>query len=201
MATLKQTSLDLIPIASALERSHPQPPARPTTRGTITVYFDGGCSPNPGRKYGSFEVQFNGATVKRCSRIDFGHGTNNEAEFESLISALSWVAQEYHELPHRVAIYTDSMIVVNRMTRRNVIYKKAKWKEASGRMFALATEALKLLEPFPANKTPLRKNITYFPRSHPTTAAAIINGLATHVPSAAWRGTSSPRKPLPSATD
>ena len=47
------------------------------SRYRITVHFDGGCFPNPGSKYGSFEVLLDGLPIQPLcqQRIQLGHGT------------------------------------------------------------------------------------------------------------------------------
>lgn len=119
----------------------------------LSIYFDGGCSPNPGSKYGSYEVQLNGRTVLSQQRFQLGHGTNNEAEFEALRLALEAVAQRLHEeqLPlseHQVKIETDSKIVLNRLTKKNKVHQKPTWRESSERMFNLAESCLVYLRRF-----------------------------------------------------
>lgn len=67
-------------------------------KGTLKpfkLHFDGGCVPNPGRGYGSFEIkagfQLRGGFdwSLRKERIDFGDGfTNNMAEYQALCCAL-----------------------------------------------------------------------------------------------------------------
>ena len=48
--------------------------------GLMEIRFDGGCKPNPGMKYGSFMVKWNGQTVALRKNFPLGRGTNNEAE-------------------------------------------------------------------------------------------------------------------------
>lgn len=115
-----------------------------TIMNTIQIYFDGGCAPtNPGYKYGSFEVLMNGSQVNIQSRFPLGFGTNNEAEFESLIKALDWTLEQltldgYKPGDYEVKLFTDSKIVVNRINGENRIHKKPAWRESSERMFRLA---------------------------------------------------------------
>jgi hypothetical protein len=67
----------------------PKTAAQPVnTPGKAEIYFDGGCLGNPGQKYGSFQVKLDGTEVLKRSRVDFGFGTNNEAEFNALKLAL-----------------------------------------------------------------------------------------------------------------
>ena len=126
-----------------------KPPVRITT-GKVEIFFDGGCLGNPGQKYGSFEVLFDGKQVAARSRVDFGHGTNNEAEFNSLKLALdeavAWLGTNAVDLKMlSLAIETDSMIVRNRLVVKNVILKKY---PSSQRMFALASACLEVMNRF-----------------------------------------------------
>jgi len=124
------------------------PPAR--TAGKVEVFFDGGCLGNPGQKYGSFQVLFDGKQIAARSRVDFGHGTNNEAEFNSLKLALDEVAGWFQSRAIdlqalSLVIETDSTIVRNRLVVKNVIFKKY---PSSQRMFALANECLEIMKRF-----------------------------------------------------
>jgi ribonuclease HI len=120
------------------------------TTGTVEIFFDGGCLGNPGQKYGSFQVLFDGKQVVGRNRVEFGHGTNNGAEFNSLKLALdkavAWLAANGIDLKTlSLAIETDSMIVRKRLVKKNVIFKKY---PSSQRMFALATECLGIMNRF-----------------------------------------------------
>ena len=85
--------------------------------------FDGGCIPNPGRKYGSWMIEVNGQECTRRERIDFGQGTNNEAEFEALESALRFSLDNLplaglNPRDFSVFLETDSTIVRNRIAQK-----------------------------------------------------------------------------------
>ena len=59
------------------------------------IWFDGGCKPNPGQGYGSFEIQSTDQKYKfRAERVQYGPMTSNVAEYRSLQSALSYLIQE-----------------------------------------------------------------------------------------------------------
>lgn len=120
------------------------------TTGNVKIYFDGGCHGNPGQKYGSFQVLFNGTQIAGRSRVGFDHGTNNEAEFNSLKLALdetvAWLeSKAINPRTLSLVVETDSTIVRNRLMGRNVIFKK---HPSSQRMFALATDCLEILNQF-----------------------------------------------------
>ena len=81
------------------------------------IQFDGGCVPNPGKKYGSFSISLESFYIER-RRFDLGHGTNNEAEFEALEAALKELAEASAKArvnPKFITVHviTDSTIVSN----------------------------------------------------------------------------------------
>ena len=99
-----------------------------TITGRVEIFFDGGCLGNPGQKYGSFQVLFDGNQIAVRNRVEFGHGTNNEAEFNSLKLALDeavgWLQSKgVDPKTLSLAIETDSLIVRNRLVKKNVIIK------------------------------------------------------------------------------
>jgi ribonuclease HI len=100
--------------------------------------------------FGSFQVLFGGKQIAGRSRVDFGHGTNNEAQFNSLKLALDeavgWLQSKVVDLKTlSLAVDTDSTIVRNRLVAKNVIFKKF---PSSQRMFALANECLGIMNQF-----------------------------------------------------
>ena len=120
------------------------------TTGRVEIFFDGGCLGNPGQKYGSFQIKLNGQEILKRSRVDFGFGTNNEAEFNALKLALDeavrWFQSKATELKSlSLVVETDSTIVRNRLVVKNVIFKKY---PSSERMFALANECLGIMKQF-----------------------------------------------------
>ena len=124
------------------------PPVKTTRR--VEIYFDGGCLGNPGQKYGSFQVKLDGREILKRSRVDFGFGTNNEAEFNALKLALDeavgWFQSKAVVLENlSLVIETDSTIVRNRLVVKNVIFKKY---PSSQRMFTLASECLEVMNQF-----------------------------------------------------
>lgn len=93
-----------------------------STKYNVRVQFDGGCVPNPGQKYGSFSIVFDEVFELSRHRFDLGYGTNNEAEFESLIEALKVCEQacakaKVSELEISLLIFTDNNVVRNWLQR------------------------------------------------------------------------------------
>lgn len=120
----------------------------------ITIRFDGGCRPtNPGNKYGSFEVCFNGRQVILVSRQEFGWGTNNEAEFDALDAGLIWTLNSLKDAGNEpkdfhVDLFSDSTILINRINGKN---NKSK-SEPQIRMKNLAIKSLGKLVRFKSFK-------------------------------------------------
>ena len=112
------------------------------------AWFDGGATPNPGiMKIGGFIQDPQTIEIFRYSKT-LGHGTNNEAEYKSLIFLL----QEIVNLGiKKVSIYGDSQLVVNQV---NGIFKTKDY-----RMKKLRREARTLLSKID------RWNLHHIPRS------------------------------------
>jgi ribonuclease HI len=124
------------------------PPAQIARK--VEVFFDGGCLGNPGQKYGSFQIKLDGREILKRNRVNFGFGTNNEAEFNALKLALDeaagWFQSKAVNLKSlSLLVETDSTIVRNRLMVKNVIFKKY---PSSQRMFALAGECLGIMNQF-----------------------------------------------------
>jgi ribonuclease HI len=120
---------------------------------TISIYFDGGCSPNPGQAYGSFHILNGDQELFYRSRVSFGFGTNNFAEFAALTMALKTLDDDMAEhdadqKEYNLFIESDSKIVVNRLTKKNKIHKKPRLVEASTRMYNLACGCLDYMKRF-----------------------------------------------------
>jgi len=102
------------------------------------AYFDGSAKPNPGEmRIGGLIKDESGNIVGDYSR-DLGYGTNNEAEYKSLILLVTGLVK--HEIKN-VTIYGDSALVVNQVNRT--------WKAKDGRMAALRDQAIELLAGIP----------------------------------------------------
>lgn len=134
----------------------------------IQIEFDGGCSPNPGMKYGSYAIRLDGKETQRKERFSLGHGTNNEAEFEALLAALKCVTE--NPMPQwsqtRIVILTDSTIVRNHLQRTFAIRKTAEHKaDRRMAMIALANrckETLRQFHSFEAQWQTREKNVANF---------------------------------------
>lgn len=136
-------------------------------KNVITISFDGGCNPNPGNKYGSYQIRRDGKIIGEKIRFTLGHGTSNEAEFDALILALDALNDycEFHSLNKadiNVFILTDSTIVRNRI---NYTRRRADKNERSRAMTALTDlckQKLQGFASFQANWNPRRHNVETF---------------------------------------
>ncbi len=132
----------------------------------IFLQFDGGVRPsNPGNMYGSYLIEReDGLEILRMSRLELGHGTNNEAEFLILETALDKLLQElaiadFQPKVFFVVMQTDSMIVrrriasvnANRMYSENdprLSPEKRYGRSRSNRMSELAMRCHQMLAQF-----------------------------------------------------
>lgn len=115
------------------------------------LVFDGGSIGNPGRAYGSFRLR-SIDTEKRAAarggapqRLQFGHGTNNQAEYRSLIAGIQALREQLESSGEplgsaEVRILGDSQLVINQMA--------GNWKIKNEDLLKLHDEALDLLAGF-----------------------------------------------------
>jgi ribonuclease HI len=120
-----------------------------SSKGSVRLTFDGGSRGNPGPAYGSFRVRGAGAAerLQALKRLRFGQGTNNEAEYWSLLEGLRWTLDEARrrrltssEL--EINIQGDSLLVIRQL--------QGEWKAKDARMRQLRDEAAELLAHFGA---------------------------------------------------
>lgn len=111
--------------APTLQQAEPDPHLMPPLPGQapeqpIDVVFDGGSRGNPGLGYGSYALRWPGGQ-QQVVRLRFGnHVTNNEAEYDTLISALEAILKRLHEAgadpkTARLQIHGDSLLVINQV--------------------------------------------------------------------------------------
>ncbi len=86
----------------------------------IVIIFDGGSKGNPGLGYGSYALRWPGQP-QQVVQLRFGDRvTNNEAEYDTLISALEATLKRLEDsgadpATARLEIYGDSQLVVNQV--------------------------------------------------------------------------------------
>lgn len=107
------------------------------------IVFDGGSLGNPGLGYGSYEITSNGEVLHRVERQEFGDRvTNNQAEYRSLIGALTWLRGHLGDSAAgaKVVVNGDSQLVLNQLSK--------KWKVKNEGLRPLFVQASDLLQQF-----------------------------------------------------
>lgn len=107
------------------------------------IYFDGGAVPNPGKAYGSYEISMDNNVLEK-KRIELGGPLScNQAEYITLIEAITALRAMNYLGPVKLEIWSDSMLVVQQMRR--------KWKCKHPNMKVLNKTALNALVWSPFN--------------------------------------------------
>jgi ribonuclease HI len=113
----------------------------------VSLTFDGGSRGNPGPAYGSYLIQAQSPPLprRRLVRLTFDEGTNNEAEYWTLLSGLRDLLAELKAAsltPAEVdlTIRGDSQLVLQQI--------QGEWKAKDARMRGFRDEALDLLASF-----------------------------------------------------
>lgn len=112
---------------------------------SFLLIFDGGSKGNPGPSYGSYVVRGPNGKGDKPTRLRFGRGTNNEAEYRTLIAGIKTILGQIQELgidpgEAKLEIRGDSKLVLYQVN--------GQWKAKDARMRALRDQVLNLLEPF-----------------------------------------------------
>jgi len=106
------------------------------------LIFDGGSLGNPGDAYGSYSIKRGKGSFRKPVRCDFGRGTNNEAEYRSLIEGLKGILAEAEQddIPFNeinLVVRGDSQLVLKQV--------EGAWKAKNPRMRVLRDQARGLL--------------------------------------------------------
>ncbi len=105
---------------------------------TTVIYADGGCHGNGTAEadmYGSYRIYADGEReIGHCQLTGLGKGTNNRAEYLTLIDALKWCLGK----PKPIVIYSDSQLMVNQVN--------GEWRVKEPSLQGLCEEAARLLK-------------------------------------------------------
>lgn len=109
------------------------------------LVFDGGSQGNPGPAYGSYRFGPKGGHLGNPKRLVFGDGTNNEAEYQSLIAGVQGIlaelkARKIRASAVRLEVRGDSQLVIRQL--------EGTWKAKDARMRGFRDEARSLLRAF-----------------------------------------------------
>ena len=110
----------------------------------MEVYIDGGCKNNPGQMRIAVSVPARNFKIVK----ELGNGTNNKAEYLSLLYALIYV--KHLQPKEKVVIKSDSSLVVNQINGH--------YKVKSNSVKQLYQKATRLLQQLPNVK------VVYIPR-------------------------------------
>lgn len=103
---------------------------------TWIIQTDGGSRGNPGQAASAFVVIENGQVLVEKKHF-LGIATNNEAEYDGLISSLQWIASQDISRVEKIVWETDSLLMASQVNKL--------WKIKESRLLRLATEVWNLL--------------------------------------------------------
>lgn len=99
--------------------------------GDVTIYCDGGCTPNPGKSGSGVAVYRNDKISELWYGLYEPMGTNNTAELGALYESLL-IAQREAENGNRVEIKCDSMYSINCIQKWAISWEKKGWTKKGG---------------------------------------------------------------------
>ncbi|WP_373002589.1 ribonuclease HI [Sulfurimonas sp.] len=101
------------------------------TRGDVTIYCDGGCTPNPGKAGSGVAVYRNDKLSELWYGLYEEMGTNNTAELGALYKSLL-LAQKEAENGNTVEIKCDSMYSIDCIKTWAISWEKKGWTKKGG---------------------------------------------------------------------
>ena len=99
--------------------------------GDVSIYCDGGCTPNPGKAGSGVAVYRNDKVAELWYGLYEEHGTNNTAELGALYQSLL-LAQKELKNGNKVEIKCDSMYSINCIKTWAVSWEKKGWTKKGG---------------------------------------------------------------------
>lgn len=125
------------------------------------IFTDGGSRGNPGLAASAFVVlEQNQVVVER--RRFLGTATNNEAEYDGLLSSLDWALNQDLSLIDRIEWKTDSLLMANQVNRL--------WKIKEPRIKERALVIWKKLQTLSCEHS-----LSHVPREMNTHADSLVN--------------------------
>ena len=118
-----------------------QTPTSTPTSAYVTIYCDGGCTPNPGKAGSGVAIYRNNELSELWYGLYEEMGTNNTAELGALYESLL-LAQKEAKNGNRVEIKCDSMYSINCIKTWAVSWEKKGWTKKGGEIKNL--EVIKL---------------------------------------------------------
>ena len=115
------------PVTPKVKKDEAQEPVS----GDVTIYCDGGCSPNPGESGSGVAVYRDGVVCELWYGLYERMGTNNTAELNALYESLL-IAQHEHAQGNAVEIKCDSMYSINCVKVWAKGWEKKGWTKKGG---------------------------------------------------------------------
>ena len=99
--------------------------------GDVTIYCDGGCTPNPGKAGSGVALYRDNQLCELWYGLYEQMGTNNTAELGALYESLL-LAQKEAEQGNGVSIKCDSMYSIDCITKWAISWEKKNWTKKGG---------------------------------------------------------------------
>ena len=125
----QQSSEQVIPKNTTPKET--QVPTQTLIDGDVTIYCDGGCTPNPGKSGSGVAVYRAGKLSELWYGLYESMGTNNTAELGALYESLL-LAQEESKRGNAVEIKCDSMYSINCIKTWAISWEKKNWTKKGG---------------------------------------------------------------------
>lgn len=81
----------------------------------LSVFCDGGARGNPGPAAIGFVVKGDSGRILKKRGKFIGRATNNVAEYQAVIEALTWLKSNIQPLTSNIKFFLDSRLVVNQL--------------------------------------------------------------------------------------
>lgn len=81
----------------------------------LSVFCDGGARGNPGPAAIGFVVKGDSGRILKKRGKFIGRATNNVAEYQAVIKALTWLKSNIQPLTSNIKFFLDSRLVVNQL--------------------------------------------------------------------------------------
>jgi len=106
--------------------------------GAVTIYCDGGCTPNPGKAGSGVAIYKNDLLFELWYGLYETMGTNNTAELGALYESLVIAQKEVNAGNHNVSIKCDSMYSIDCISKWAIGWEKKGWTKKGGEIKNLA---------------------------------------------------------------
>ncbi len=127
----------------------------------LSIYCDGGSRGNPGEAASAFIVFDQNQQLVFQQGFLLGQTTNNQAEYQAVVAALSWLQSQPNNL-QAVNFYLDSLLVVNQIN--------GKYRIKDTNLKQKYLQIIKILD-----QLKLQIKFIHIPRSNNFRADALVN--------------------------